>query len=225
MGENRGNSGDAVYQKLKNAIRKRYIKQGSQLIEETLAEKLGVSRTPVRSSIKQLEAEGLVYTVRNRGAFIITPTFEEIEETFFVRGQLEQAAARLAAERITPTQIKQLNKLVEKEKSIFNQHDLDAYYDINDALHSRIAEISGNKVLGTYVKELLDKTRIYLILFDPFSKLVLSPTLDAHHSIINALANHDPVQASMAVEAHIKSSVENLETDAVDLVPDDYLSI
>lgn len=225
MGVTRGNSADSVYLKLKNAIRKRYIKQGSQLIEETLAEKLGVSRTPVRSSIKQLEAEGLVYTVRNRGAFVITPTFEEIEETFYVRVQLEKAAAKLAAERITPTQIKQLNKLVEKEKVIFNQNDLDAYYEVNDTLHSKIAEFSGNKVLAAYVKELLDKTRIYLILFDPFSKLILSPTLDAHQSIINALAGHDQEKAGTAVEAHIRSSVENLETDASDLVPDDYLSI
>jgi len=68
------NSENSVYQKLKTAIRKRYIKQGSQLVEVTLAQKLGVSRTPVRSAIKKLEAEGLVNSIPNRGAFVITPT-------------------------------------------------------------------------------------------------------------------------------------------------------
>lgn len=223
MVKNRGNSGDVVYLKLKNAIRKRYIKQGSQLIEGALAEKLGVSRTPVRSSIKQLEAEGLVHSIPNRGAFVITPTLREIEETFFVRGQLEQAAAKLAAVRITPNQINFLNELVVKEREVFNQNDLDAFYEVNDSLHGEMADFSGNNVLASYVKELLDKTRTYLILFDPFSKLKLSPSLDAHQCIIDALAAHDPERASTAVKAHIKSSVEKLET--VDLVPDDYLSI
>jgi DNA-binding GntR family transcriptional regulator len=58
-------SEDAVYKKLKNAIRKRYIKQGSQLVEVALAQQLGVSRTPVRSAIKRLEAEGLVNSIPN----------------------------------------------------------------------------------------------------------------------------------------------------------------
>jgi len=225
MGTSHGSSSDAVYQKLKNAIMKRYIKQGSQLIEGTLAEQLGVSRTPVRSSIKQLEAEGLVYTIPNRGAFVKTPTFKEIEETFYVRCQLEQTAARLAAGRITPEQIHQLDDLVEQEKEIFRQHDPDTYYSINNTLHSKIADISGNGVLAKYIRELLDKTRIYLILFDPFSKLVFNPTLDAHRGIISALAQHDPDRASEAMGEHINSSVENLENVTSNLVPEDYLSL
>lgn len=223
MNKKRETSSDTVYLKLKNAIRKRYIKQGSQLVEGVLAAKLGVSRTPVRSSIKQLEAEGLVYTIPNRGAFVVTPSLEEIEETFFVRSQLEQAAARLAAKRITASQIEQLNRLIEKEKDVFDQQDLEAYDVVNDTLHSEIAKFSGNKVLASYVKELFDKTRIYLVLFDPFLKLTMSPSLEAHQRIINALASHDSDLASKMMEEHIKSSVADLK--AVDVMPDDYLSI
>ena len=223
MKANRETSSDAVYLKLKNAIRKRYIKQGSQLVEGALAAKLGVSRTPVRSSIKQLEAEGLVYSIPNRGAFVVTPSLEEIEETFFVRCQLEMAAARLAAQQITPGQIKQLNKLVEKEKEVFDKQDLDAYDAINDALHSEIAKFSGNKVLASYIKEVFDRTRIYLVLFDPFLQLTISPSLEAHQRIINALADHDQELASQMMEAHIKGSVADLKN--ANLMPDDYLSI
>ncbi len=223
MGKKTKTSSDTVYLKLKNAIRKRYIKQGSQLVEGVLAAKLGVSRTPVRSCIKQLEAEGLVYTIPNRGAFVVTPSLEEIEETFFVRSQLEQAAARLAAQRITPSQIKQLNKLVEKENEVFDQQDLEAYDDVNDSLHSEIARFSGNKVLASYVKELFDRTRIYLVLFDPFLKLTMSPSLEAHRNIIKALADHDSQRASEMMENHIKGSVADLK--AANVMPDDYLSI
>ena len=219
----RKSSEDAVYKKLKNAIRKRYIKQGSQLVEVALAQQLGVSRTPVRSAIKRLEVEGLVNSIPNRGAFVITPTSREIEETFMVRIELECMAARLAANVITPSQIKELNRLIEVEGKIFDKTDLDEYYVVNENLHMKIAEYSGNRVLHNYVRELLDRTRIYLILFDPFFKLEFSPTIDSHQAIVDALAEGSATKAVKAVTAHLQSSVDRLE--AIEVMPDDYLSI
>lgn len=219
----RGNSEDTVYQKIKNAIRKRYIKQGSQLVEGSLAQNLGVSRTPVRSAIRKLEADGLVKSIPNRGAFVITPTLKEIEETFLVRGHLEQMAARLAAKSITPGQIAILNELIEEEALIFEKQELDEYYLVNDTFHLKIAEFSDNNVLASYVHTLLDKTRIFLILFDPFSKLSISPSLKDHKTIVAALEKHDQEEAVKAVSSHIRSSIDDLE--AVELLPEDYLSI
>lgn len=223
MENSRGNSEDKVYQKIKNAIQKRYIKQGSQLVEGSLAQNLGVSRTPVRSAIRRLEADGLVYSIPNRGAFVITPTIKEIEETFLVRGHLEELAARMTAETINPGQIAILNELIQKEEIIFEKQDLDEYYVVNDTFHKKIAEFSGNSVLTSYVVTLLDRTRIFLILFDPFSKLTISPSLDDHRAIVESLARHDQDGAAQAVATHIRSSIDNLES--VEVLPDDYLSI
>lgn len=217
------NSDDSVYQKLKNAIRKRYIKQGSQLVEITLAQQLGVSRTPVRSAIKRLEAEGLVNIVPNRGAFVITPTQREIEETFQVRSELEQMAAELAAKRITPQEIEELNELIRQETTVFDKTNLEDYYVVNDNLHLSIAKISGNQVLYSYVKKLLDRTRLFLILFDPFFKLEYSPTLDSHQAIVDALAQGDPQAAREAVKEHVKSTIVDIED--TNLMPDDYLKL
>lgn len=217
------NSEDAIYKKLKNAIRKRYIKQGSQLVEVALSQQLGVSRTPVRSAIKRLEVEGLVNSIPNRGAFVITPTSREIEETFMVRIELEQMAARLTAAIITPEQIEELNNLIEVEKRIFDNTNLDDYDLVNADLHMKIAEFSGNTVLRTYVKALLDRTRIYLILFDPFFKLDYSPTIDAHQEIVDALADHSAERAEELVRIHLQNSVNRLKT--VEVMPEDYLAI
>lgn len=219
----RKSSEDAVYKKLKNAIRKRYIKQGSQLVEVALAQQLGVSRTPVRSAIKKLEVEGLVYSIPNRGAFVITPTYREIEETFTVRIELECMAARLTACIISPSQVDELNQMIEVEKKIFDKSNLDEYDVINARFHMKIAEFSGNTVLFNYVKELLDRTRIYLILFDPFLKLEFSPTIQSHQAIVDALAEHDAEKAELAVRTHLRSSIDRLE--AVEVMPEDYLSI
>lgn len=216
------NSEDAVYRKLKTAIRKRYIKQGSQLVEISLAQQLGVSRTPVRSAIKRLEAEGLVNSIPNRGAFVITPTRREIEETFLVRSQLEIMAARLTSKRITAKQLDELRELIVIETKVFDESNLDEYYTANDNLHLKIAELSGNRVLYTYIKELLDRTRIFLILYDPFYKLEYKPTCE-HESIITALAAGDADGAAVAIETHINSSINGLESAGN--LPEDYLSL
>lgn len=216
------NSEDAVYRKLKTAIRKRYIKQGSQLVEVALAQQLGVSRTPVRSAIKRLEAEGLVNSIPNRGAFVITPTQKEIEETFLVRAQLEIMATRLTSLRVTPKQIDELRNLISLETKVFDESNLDEYYAANDNLHLKIAELSGNRVLYSYIKELLDRTRIFLILYDPFYKLEYRPTSE-HEAIIDALAAGDAERAASAVETHINSSINGL--DSAGQLPDDYLSL
>jgi len=215
-------SEDAVYRKLKTAIRKRYIKQGNQLVEIALAGKLGVSRTPVRSAIKKLEAEGLVNSIPNRGAFIITPTQKEIEETFLVRSQLETMAVKMTATTITPEQLQKLRELLVHEAAVFNKSDLEEYYNANDNLHLKIAEFSGNHVLYRYIKELLERTRIYLILYDPFYKLEYSPTED-HLTIVDAIAARDEEGACAALEKHINSSINGLEEAGT--MPEDYLSI
>jgi len=219
----RRNSEEEVYFKLKNAIRKRYIKQGSQLVEVSLAQQLGVSRTPVRSAIKRLEAEGLVYSIPNRGAFVITPTSREIEETYMVRTELECMAARLTAATITAPQVAELNQMVILENQVFDRANLDDYDLANASLHLKIAEFSGNTVLYHYVKELLDRTRIYLILFDPFFKLEYSPSVNAHQEIVDALAEHSAARAETAIREHLRSSVDGLEK--VEVMPEDYLSL
>jgi DNA-binding GntR family transcriptional regulator len=216
------NSEDTVYRRLKMAIRKRYIKQGSKLVEIVLAQQLGVSRTPVRSAIKKLEADGLVNSIPNRGAFVITPTRREIKETFLVRAQLEMMATRLATTRAREADITRLRELLAMESQVFDQSDLDEYYSVNDNLHLKIAELSGNRVLVGYIRDLLDRTRIYLILYDPFYKLEYTPTAE-HQAIIDAIAAGDADQACSAVQIHINSSINGLESAGQ--LPEDYLFI
>lgn len=216
------NSEDSVYHKLKTAIRKRYIKQGSQLVEISLAQQLGVSRTPVRSAIKRLEAEGLVNSIPNRGAFVIIPTQQEIKETYQVRMQLELMATQLTTRQIQDDQIEDLRRLVDIEKEVFDNSNPDHYYTANDNLHLKIAELSGNRVLAQYIRELLDRTRIYLVLYDPFYKIEYMP-IEEHLAIIDAIASGDAQQACKAVKQHIESSIANLET--VGHLPDDYLAL
>ena len=211
-----------AYQKLKNAIVKRYIKQGTKLVETALAKQLKVSRTPVRGAIRRLVYEGFATYQTNKGACVIEPTIDEIQGAFFVRLQLEKAAARLAAVNITAKELAQLEAHVAEEAQVFENRDLDAYYRVNDAIHLTIATASGNKVLSRYVEELLNRTKIYLILYDPFFSMPIYPTIHEHRQVVDALKTGDPDVAEKEMEVHLDSTFEGME---IQVLPEDYISL
>ena len=123
---------------------------------------------------------------------------------------------------ITAEQIEELRDLIRREITVFDKNNLDEYYAANDAFHLKIAEFSGNRVLFSYISELLDRTRMFLILYDPFYKLEYSPTKE-HETIVEAIANHDPEAACTALQEHINSSINGLESAGQ--LPEDYLSL
>ena len=106
----------------------------------------------MRSAIRRLVYEGFATYETNKGACVIKPTSEEIKGTFFVRTQLEKAAARLAAENISPAQLDKLQAHLEEEIRTFENRDLDEYYRINDAIHLIIAQASDKAVLTRYIE-------------------------------------------------------------------------
>jgi len=224
--QNRTTVEDRVYERIKTAIAKRYIGPGRQLVEETLAKQLGVSRTPVRAAIRRLVYEGFVEVVPHRGAFVIKPTIKEIDDTFAVRIQLERLAARLAAANATPADIDYLERLVREEASRFDRRNVDAYYRVNDAFHLKIAEMGSNKTLHRFVADVLSRVNIYLILFDPLVHLEFNPSIEEHHSIVDRLRHHDAEGAERAMCAHLESTLAGLELDKVpEQYPDDYLVV
>ncbi|MCD4721319.1 MAG: GntR family transcriptional regulator [Desulfobacula sp.] len=218
-------SEDLAYNKIKVAISKGYIKKGNKLKEVALAKSLGMSRATIKGAIKRLVFEGLAESSLHKGASVVNPSLEEIKESFMVRAQLEKMASSLAARKLGPKDFDELHKLIQKEKEVFTAHKQDQEYEINNAFHMKIAEKSGNRVLVHYVKELLQKTTIYLILFDPFYQLVdvnnTSP--DEHQEIVQWLEEQNGEKAGLAMEHHLETVMSGI--DVKKLLPDDYLSV
>ncbi len=214
-----------AYNRIKDAISKGYIKKGSKLKEVSMAENLKMSRSTVKGAFKRLVFEGMAEFSPNKGTSVVNPSFEEIKESFMVRAQLEKMSTFLAAEAFSPEDFEELHELVQKEKDIFKIRALDKYYETNNAIHLKIAEKSGNRVLVHYVKELLQKTTIFLILFDPFYQLLdanhNSP--DEHQNIIQWLKQKNGKEAGLAMEAHLGSTMNGIDVDR--LLPDDYLTV
>ena len=221
------NAEDIAYSRIKSAIYKRHIRQGSRLAETTLAKELNLSRTPVRGALKRLAYEGLVEFSPNRGSRVIRPTEEEIRETFAVRTQLEKMAASLAAENVTREDIAELRRLVAQEEEIFKDFDRRSgqteYYEINDAIHLRVAKMSANSLLYSHIKDLLFKSKIFLILFDPYDQMAFNPSPGEHDSIVSRLAAGDSGGAEEAMQNHLETSLDGMDFE--NALPEDHLTL
>ena len=216
---------DQAYNKIKIAISKGYIQKGSKLKEVSLANSLNMSRATVKGAIKRLVFEGLADFSPHKGASVVNPSLEEIKACFQVRAQLEKMAVSLAVHHLTPGDFTALYDLIQKEKQVFNARQIDRYYEINDAFHLLIAGKSANRVLVHYIRELIQKTTIYLILFDPFYQLVetgnTSP--DEHETIITCLEQKNSARAEQAMEQHLTNTVSGIDVNRS--MPDDYLTV
>jgi DNA-binding GntR family transcriptional regulator len=221
------NAEDLAYSRIKTAIFKRHIRQGSKLVEASLAKQLNISRTPVRGALKRLSYEGLVEFSTNRGAQIIKPTEEEIRQTFAVRAQLEKMAASLAAQKASKADVAELKRLTGEEEKAFKEQKTRMgqaqYYEINNALHLHIAKIAGNDVLNSHIEDLLFKTTVYLILFDPYDQMAFNPSPGEHKEIVTYLAQGDGPGAEEAMAKHLMTSLDGMDFE--NALPDDYLAI
>jgi DNA-binding GntR family transcriptional regulator len=139
---------DSVYQAMRHAIVTCVIKPGERLNVEELAQKFGVSLTPVRGAIQQLATEGLIEIRPRSGTFVANLNHQEIDETFKIRCALECLAAEEAIRRITPEQVRRLKELLRSlKKKIITDEDRKNHEKDNSELHQIIVEAAGNRKL------------------------------------------------------------------------------
>jgi DNA-binding GntR family transcriptional regulator len=218
------NTEDYVYGKLKNAIFKRYIRPDTRLVESKIAEQLGVSRTPVRGAIKRLAHDGFVKLSNNKGASIVKPTTKEIYDTFAVRAQLEKMAAARAIENLTAEDVARLELYLSGEIDTFAKRDIGIYYNLNFDFHIYLAEISKNLILKEYLSSIINRSHIYLILYENFYQLEYNPSYDEHKEIIDAIKNKNIRQCEKAIDQHFKTTLEGLKLEEIEKAAvDDFL--
>ena len=201
-----------VYDHIRNGILDGSYKDGDYLVETRLAEKLQVSRTPVREALRRLENEGLVQIIPGWGACLASPTRQEIIDTYEVREELEIMAIRKAAKHITPLQLCRLQEQIDAEHETFVNRNLESYLTVNDNFHIIIAESSGNNTLVGYIKNILSRTFVQMIFFESFFDFDTNPSLEEHIIILEALKNHDEAESVRLIREHLRLSREGLKT-------------
>jgi DNA-binding GntR family transcriptional regulator len=194
----------SAYAALHAAIVAGDLSPGERLIEEELAERLGLSRGAVREAILRLGHEGLVVRERNRGARVRRFTVDEAVEILEARAALESLAAGYAAERRSDRDVDQLEALVDEMARLYEAGELLAISERNAALHRRILELSGHRVALDVCARL--NSQVVRFQF----RTVLAPgrpqkSLAEHGRIVAAIAAGDRAEAEEAMREHLRN--------------------
>lgn len=200
---------EVVFETLREAIINGQLKPGERLMEIQLAEELGVSRTPVREAIRKLELEGLVVMVPRKGAYVADISSRDIVEVFEVRGALESLAAGLAAERITPEELENLERILLRISECVERKDLEALVEADSEFHDALYRASRNRKLSQIIwasREQIQRFRANS-LGQPGR---MRDALEEHKKIVEAISQRDVALAQRLAVEHIENAEERL---------------
>jgi DNA-binding GntR family transcriptional regulator len=195
---------EQVAHRLRQMLVEGRIAPGAKLNERELSELLNVSRTPLREAIKMLAAEGLVELLPNRGAIAVSLTEADVLNTFEVMAGLEAQSGELAAERITPQELAEIQAMHFEMLAAYTRRDLSAYYTLNARIHNAINDAAKNPVLAQVYTQV--NARLQALRFrsnqdgEKWSRAVKE-----HEKMIEALAAHDGAAMRDILLAHLRN--------------------
>lgn len=189
---------------IREAILAGHLAQGARLREIELAQKLGISRSPLREAFRMLESEGLVEVVPRRGAFVVKTSPEEAHEVSEVRSLIEGYGARLAASRITEQDLEHMRTLLGEMRRIGLDNRYWDYQAISLRFHDTFMRAGGNqKLLAIY-----GQTRKFLLRIQALATgehRVSPASVEEHGRILDALEQRDPDAAEAAARRHVEN--------------------
>lgn len=194
--------GRDAYLTLVSDIRSRALQPGDRLTETELARRLGISRTPVREAIRQLESDGLVTHVARVGAVVRSLDYAEINELYEMRAVLEGTAARFAARAASDIEIAELESI---NAEMAAAGDVAGLYDTNRQFHAVLLNAARNRYLTQSV-EALQKTLLILGPSTMEEGHRAAEAIAEHRALIDALRARDGAAAEAAMRAHIEAA-------------------
>jgi len=194
-----------VHKELERMILAGEIAIGAKLNEVALAERLGVSRGPVREAFRALEESGLVHLEKNRGVFVRQISIEEADEIYEVRAALDEWVGRRLAQTATAGQLKELKAIVERMDRAAAKNELDAWHVLNLEFHDRLVEYTANAKLLAVYRRLVNELKLFRrqTLAQRGS---LSVFTREHRDIVAKIATGNPAAAGKALYEHVMGS-------------------
>lgn len=200
---------DVVFNTLRKAILTGQLKPGERLMEVHLADRLGVSRTPIREAIRKLELEGLVIMIPRRGAEVAQITEKSLNDVLEVRRALDVLSVELACERITEEEIAALKKACDDFERATKGKDASVIARADVALHDIIVQAAGNQRLQQLVNNLSEQMYRYRFVYikdeSQHEKLVAE-----HKEIYESILSRDKERASRSAKLHIDNQEKSI---------------
>lgn len=198
-----------VFQKLREDILSGKYKEYEELKEVAIGEELGVSRTPVREAFRQLELEGLIQIVPNRGAYVTGITAKDVKDIYMIRSLLEGVCARLATEKITKEQLEEMEENIYLADFHASKGHMDQMAELDNRFHDILYEACDSKMLEHTLRD-----------YHQYVLRVRQKTLstntrgrasnDEHRQIMEAIKEKDADRAEQLANGHILNAYENM---------------
>jgi DNA-binding GntR family transcriptional regulator len=188
-----------VYKAVEDLIIYGELPAGQHLVESHLAQRLGVSRIPVREALHLLHRDGWIDLRPGQGAFVHQPTVEEADEAFTIRTLLEVESARLAAVHASEESIWDLRETLKAGDKALAEEDDRELVRLNAEFHGRISQAAGNRILTEMIARLDKRIRWY---FAPVVKSRGVASWKEHAEMLRAIEAKDPESAAEEMRIH-----------------------
>ena len=191
-----------IYSELREELVSLQRRPGEAISEAEIALSFGVSRTPVREAILKLADEGLIDIFPQSGIFVSRIPLAALPEAIIVRKALEETTAGMAAERATPSQIMNLQAIVQRQREADAASDREGFHQADEAFHAGIAEIAGYPGIWRLILQVKVHVDRYRRLTLPVAGR-MTQVIAEHEPILGAIEAHDPAAARLAMETHL----------------------
>ncbi|HHT87511.1 MAG TPA: GntR family transcriptional regulator [Clostridiales bacterium] len=198
-----------VYNSIREKILAGYYNENEELKENAIAAELGVSRTPVREALRQLELEGLVNIIPNKGAYVTGITKKDIHDIYTIRSYLEGLCAKWACENITNAQIEELEEILYLSDFHARRSHYSQLVELDNKFHDLLYKASGSKILN----HVLSDFHQYV---ERVRKITLSRPYRAeqsrkeHAAIVEAIKKRDKDLAEALAHEHMINTIQNI---------------
>ena len=199
----------ALYEEVAELLRQRIfareLEPGSWIDEMRIAEALGISRTPLREALKVLAAEGLVTMKVRRGAYVTEVSEKDLRDVYHLLALLESDAARVVAARASAAQLAELKGQHEALEAAV--HDRDRFFEINEAFHRQLLDMSDNKWRNQMVADLRKVMKLNRH-HSLFKSGRIEQSLAEHRAIVQALLAREPELAAQRMAEHFSNGLQ-----------------
>ena len=200
---------DVVFNTLRKAILRGELKPGERLMEIQLANKLGVSRTPIREAIRKLELEGLVLMIPRKGAGVAQITEKNMQDVLEVRKALEELSVQLACERITPEQVEEMKMAAEDFRKVLKSGDVTKIAEADVKFHDIIFAATNNQRLITLLNNL--REQMYRFRVEYLKQKECYPQLlEEHDKLIALISGGEVEEACELMGRHIDNQASTV---------------
>lgn len=203
--------GQKIFQKIRQDIIAGKYSRDEELKELLIASEMGVSRTPVREALRQLEREGLVAIIPNKGTYVVGITVQDMKDIYDIRAVLERLCVRQVANIATVGQIEALEEILYLAEYHLKKGHRKQVVELSGKFHEILYEASGNRMLGRVLQNYylyLEQVRMFLFTIPgKFGEVI-----GEHRQILEAIKEQDGEKAEQAVGKHIGNVMKLIDS-------------